>query len=50
MKFKFNRKKLLEYTICVIVIGVTTFILASCVAILVHVIQNGAPSNFGIYG
>lgn len=50
MKRKFNHKKVLEYVGHAIVIGVTGFILTACVSLVIHMIQHGAPTSFGIYG
>jgi hypothetical protein len=50
MKCKFNHKKLLEYIGYSIAIGVTVFIIIALIAIIIHIIQHGAPSSFGIYG
>jgi len=50
MKRKFNHKKVLEYVGHTIVIGVTGFILSACLALIIHLIQHGAPTSFGIYG
>jgi len=50
MQIKFNHKKVLEYVGHAIVIGVTGFILVACIALIVHLIQHGAPNSFGIYG
>lgn len=50
MKRKFNSKKVFEYVGHAIVIGVTGFILTACVSLIIHIIQNGAPTSFGIYG
>jgi len=50
MKRKFNHKVILKYAGQVLVIGTTGFILAACVSLIVHLIQHGAPTSFGIYG
>ncbi len=50
MKYKFNHKVILKYAGQALVIGTTGFILAACVSLIVHLIQNGAPTSFGIYG
>ena len=47
---KFNHKVILKYAGQALVIGVTTFIVSSIVVIVMHMIQHGAPTSFGIYG
>jgi len=48
--YKFNHKVILKYAGQALVIGTTGFILAACVSLIVHLIQNGGPTSFGIYG
>jgi hypothetical protein len=50
MQRKFKHKKVLEYVGRAIVIGTTGFILVACASLIVHVIQHGASTSFGIYG
>ena len=50
MKRKFNSKKVFEYVGHAVVIGITGFILTACGSLIIHIIQNGAPTSFGIYG
>ena len=47
---KFNHKVILKYAGQALIIGTVTFILSSLVAVVLHMVQHGAPTSFGIYG
>lgn len=50
MKYKFNHKVILKYAGQALVIGTTGFIITALLSLVVHLIQHGAPTSFGIYG
>jgi len=47
---KFHHNKVIDVITKVLSYSTVAFILFSCVSLLVHIYENGAPSSFGIYG
>ncbi len=46
----FHHNKIINIAAGIVVYGTTAFIGLSLIAIVVHMIEHGAPSSFGIYG
>ena len=46
----FHHNKIINIATGIVVYSTTTFIGVSLIAIVLHMIEHGAPTSFGIYG
>jgi hypothetical protein len=46
----FHHNRIINIATGIVVYGTTTFIGAALIAIVLHMIEHGAPQSFGIYG
>jgi len=46
----FHHNRIINIATGVVVYSTTTFIGVCLIAIVLHMIENGAPTSFGIYG